>query len=138
MERSLRPIDPLVHITEEATLEALGQTLARARIEAVLKARGVVEQRARKLTMVLTVLVCIAMNLFTEEAIDDVLGKLMQGPRFLRPDDDLAVARASAICQRRQQLGVRPDGRAVSGSVPAAGDRRHPRRLSVWAAADGD
>ena len=108
MERSLRPIDPLVHITEEATLEALGQTLARARIEAVLKARGVVEQRARKLTMVLTVLVCIAMNLFTEEAIDDVLGKLMQGPRFLRPDDDLAVARASAICQRRQQLGVGP------------------------------
>ena len=89
-------------------LEALGQTLARARIEAVLNTLGVVEQRARKLTMVLTVLVCIAMNLFTEEAIDDVLGKLMQGPRFLRPDDDLAVARASAICQRRQQLGVKP------------------------------
>ncbi len=58
--------------------------------------------------MVLTVLVCIAMNLFTEEAIDDVLGKLMQGPRFLRPDDDLVLARASAICQRRQQLGVKP------------------------------
>lgn len=108
MERSLRPIDPVVHITEEATLEALGQTLARTRIEAVLTALGVVEQRTRKLTMVLTVLVCIAMNLFTEEAIDDVLGKLMQGPRFLRPDDDLAVARASAICQRRQQLGVKP------------------------------
>ncbi len=108
MERSLRPIDPLVHITEEAMLEAIGQTLARARIEAVLNTLGVVEQRARKLTMVLTVLVCIAMNLFTEEAIDDVLGKLMQGPRFLRPDDDLAVARASAICQRRQQLGVKP------------------------------
>jgi hypothetical protein len=108
MERSLRPIDPLVHVTEEATLEALGQTLARTRIEAVLKAHGVVEQRVRKLTIVLTVLVCIAMNLFTEEAIDDVLGKLMQGPRFLRPDDDLRLARASAICQRRQQLGVKP------------------------------
>ena len=89
MERSLRPIDPVVHITEEATLEALGQTLARTRIEAVLNALGVVEQRARKLTMVLTVLVCIAMNLFTEEAIDDVLVKLLQGPRFLRPSDDV-------------------------------------------------
>ena len=54
MERRLRPSDPLVHITEEATLEALGQTLARARIEAVLNALGVVEQRTRKLTMVLT------------------------------------------------------------------------------------
>ena len=48
------------------------------------------------------------MNRFTEEAIDDVLGKLMQGPRCLCPDDDWAVARASAICQRRQQLGVKP------------------------------
>jgi hypothetical protein len=89
MERSLRPINSVVHITEEATLEALGQTLACTRIETVLTVLGVVEQRARKLTMVLTVLVCIAMNLFTKEAIDDVLGKLMQGPRFLRPDDDL-------------------------------------------------
>jgi hypothetical protein len=87
MERSLRPIDPFVHVTEEATLAALGQTLERAWIEAVLQARGVVETRVRKLTMVLTVLVCIAMNLFTEEAIDDVLGKLMQGPRFLRPNE---------------------------------------------------
>ncbi len=108
MERSLRSIDPLVHITEEATLDALGQTLARSRIEAVLTALGGVEQRARKLTLVLAVLVCIAMNLFTEESIDDVLVKLLQGARFLRPDDDLEVASASAICQRRQPLGVGP------------------------------
>jgi hypothetical protein len=58
--------------------------------------------------MVLAVLLCIAMNLFTEEALDDVLAKLLQGPRFLRPDDDLVPASASAICQRRQQLGVAP------------------------------
>jgi hypothetical protein len=108
VERSLRAIDPFVQITEEATLEALGQTLARARLEAVLSTLAVAEQRARKLTMVLTVFVCIAMNLFTEEAIDDVLVKLLQGPRFLRPDDDTTAASASAICQRRRQLGVRP------------------------------
>ena len=108
MERSLRPIEPFVHLTQEATLDALGHTLARSRLEAVLKAVGVMEQRARKLTLVLAVMVCIAMNLFTEEAIDDVLVKLLQGPRFLRPDDDVEVASASAICQRRQQLGVAP------------------------------
>ncbi len=108
MERSLRPIEPFVHLTQEASLDALGHTLARSRIEAVLQAVGVMEQRARKLTLVLAVLVCIAMNLFTEEAIDDVLVKLLQGPRFLRPDDDVEGASASAICQRRQQLGVAP------------------------------
>ena len=33
--------------------------------------------------MVLAAWLCIAMNLFTEEAIDNVLQKLLQGPRFL-------------------------------------------------------
>lgn len=106
--RSLRQIEPDVHFTEEATLDALGQTLARPRIEAVLQSLGVREQRTRKLTMVLTVLLCITMSLYTEEAIDDVLRKLLQGPRFLRPDDDLEPASAAAICQRRRQLGVAP------------------------------
>ena len=106
--RSLRQVDTAVHFTQEATLDALGQTVTRARIETLLQSLNCTEQRARKLTMVLAVLLCIAMNLFTEEAIDDVLAKLLQGPRFLRPDDDLVPASASAICQRRQQLGVAP------------------------------
>jgi Insertion element 4 transposase N-terminal/Transposase DDE domain len=108
VERSLRQLDPHVHFTQEATLDALGQTLARPRIEALLGAQGVLEQRTRKLTMVLAVLVCVAMNLFTEDAIEEVLFKLLQGPRFLRPADELHAASASAICQRRQQLGVAP------------------------------
>jgi hypothetical protein len=108
VERSLRQLDPGVHFTEEATLDALGRTLARSRIEAVLVALGVFEQRTRKLTMILTVWLCIAMNLFTEEATDDVLQKLLQGPRFLRPDENLTPASAGAITQRRQQLGVPP------------------------------
>ena len=106
--RSLRQVDLSVHYTQEATLEALGQTLSRAQIERVLNAFGVLEQRTRKLTMVLTVLLCIAMNLFTEEAQDDVLAKLLQGPRFLRPEEDLKPASASAISQRRRQVGVAP------------------------------
>ncbi len=106
--RSLRQVDETVHFTQEATLDALGQTITRARIETLLHSLNCVEQRTRKLTLVLAVLVCIAMNLFTEEAIDDVLAKLLQGPRFLRPDDDLVPASASAICQRRRQLGVAP------------------------------
>lgn len=106
--RSLRQVDETVHFTREATLDALGQTITRARIESLLQSLNCVEQRTRKLTLVLAVLVCIAMNLFTEEAIDDVLAKLLQGPRFLRPDDDLVPASASAICQRRRQLGVTP------------------------------
>ncbi len=106
--RSLRQVDPGVHWTHAAALDALGRTLNRSRIEQVLKRCGVLEERTRKLTLVLAVLLCIAMNLFTEEAQDDVLVKLLQGPRFLRPEDDLEPASASAIAQRRPQVGVAP------------------------------
>lgn len=108
MARSLRQIDAAVHLTSEATLEVMGELVSPERITKVLQPIGKRALRVRKLTMVLVVLVCIAMNLFTEEAIEDVLAKLMQGPRFLRPEKDIVVASKGAICQRRRQLGVAP------------------------------
>jgi hypothetical protein len=108
MERSLRQIDSDVHLTSEATLDTLGEIVSPKQIRKVLDPIGKRELRVRKLTMVMVVLICIAMNLFTEEAIEDVLVKLMQGPRFLRPGDDIVVASKGAICQRRRQLGVAP------------------------------
>ena len=108
MKRSLRQIDPAVHLTDEVTLAALGQTISRDQIEQVLTPLGIATSRKRKLTFVLVVLLCIAMCLYTEEAIDDVFVKLMQGPRFLRPQEEIVGASQSAICQRRQQLGVVP------------------------------
>lgn len=108
MERSLRQIDPTVHWTQEIRFDAMLRVINLAQIEKVLSGLGVSELRKRKLTMVLTVILCIAMNLFTEEAIDDVMDKLAAGPRFLRVVEDFESAGASAICQRRQQLGVAP------------------------------
>jgi hypothetical protein len=108
MERSLRQIDVNVHWTQEVSLDLLSQIITRSRIEYVLAGLGVSELRVRKLTMVITVLLCIGMNLFTEEAIDDVMVKLVAAPRFLRPVNELEAAGASAICQRRKQLGVAP------------------------------
>jgi len=108
MERSLRQLTPTVHFSTEATLDAFGQVLSRSRIEAVLARLRVAEARKRKLTLVLAALVCIAMNVFTEEAIDAVLVKLLQGARFLRPTEDGLPASAGAIVQRRRQLGVAP------------------------------
>ena len=89
MERSLRQIDVNVHWTEEVSLDILSQIITRSRIESVLAGLGVSELRIRKLTMVVTVLLCIGMNLFTEEAIDDVMGKLVAGSRFLRTKNDI-------------------------------------------------
>ncbi len=108
MERSLRQLDSSVHWTHEATLDGLSRVISSARVAQVLQRAGASERRIRKLSLVLTVFVCIGMNLFADEAIDAVLRKLLAGARFLRPEQDLDLAGASAICQRRRQLGVRP------------------------------
>lgn len=108
MEISLRQINPHVHLASEVTLGAMASIVSIKEILKVLEPLGISELRVRKLTMVVVVLVCIAMNLFTEEAIEDVLARLMQGPRFHRPGDDIVTASKSAICQRRRQLGVAP------------------------------
>ena len=106
--RSLRQVCASVHFSQDATLDALGRHFVPVRIDALLDAWQVREQRLRKLPMRLVVLLCIAMNLFTDESLDGVLGKLLQGARFLRPTEEGLTATASAICQRRQQLGVAP------------------------------
>jgi len=85
----------------------LSRVITRERLEIILEALKLTEIRVRKLTMVVTIWLCIAMNMYTEESIDDVMVKLAAGPRFLRPMEGIDVAGASAICQRRQQLGLR-------------------------------
>lgn len=109
MERSLRQIRATVHWAREITLDVLCERISSTRIVSVLGRLGVSERRVRKLTMELIVLLCIGMNLFTEEAIDDVLQKLIAGQRFLTLADEKQMGSgASAISQRRQQLGVAP------------------------------
>ncbi len=81
MAISLRQINPAVHLTNEATLEALGEIVSPEQIKKILKPLDKCELRVRKLTMVLVVLICIAMCLYTEEAIEDVLAKLSSAAR---------------------------------------------------------
>ncbi len=108
MERSLRQMNSSVQIATGATLDMLGEHLTPAVIEPVLRQFGLRDVRQRKLPMVVVVLLCVAINLFADQAIEDVLVKLLAGPRFLRPDDHRWPATKGAISQRRQQLGVRP------------------------------
>lgn len=54
--RSFRTVDLTVYFTQEAALEALAQTLARARIETVLAQVGITAQCTRKRNLVLAVL----------------------------------------------------------------------------------
>jgi hypothetical protein len=108
MQRSLRQLMPDVHFSTEATLAAVGQTLAPDRIAAALRSCGLHTQRMRKLPLDLVIVLIVAMGLLADTALEDVLIKLLQGPSFLRPDGPELAAHKGAISQRRQQVGVRP------------------------------
>src|SRR5438876_219194 len=64
--------------------------------------------RRRKLPSDVTLLLCVAMSLFTQHALDVVLHKMVHGLRLFWPDPDIALASKSAISQARYRLGARP------------------------------
>ena len=103
-----RPILSIPQTTSPITFAAFGDLLATDRIAHVLAAAKAITHRQRKLSLVFTAQLCIAMSLWSDESIDDIARKLLDGPRVrgtLRAD---AIPSAGAICRRRQTLGVAP------------------------------
>ncbi|MHB0870821.1 MAG: IS4 family transposase [Chloroflexota bacterium] len=89
-------------------MEAIEAAVPRATVEAVVADLGVAEQRRRKLPAQLTVLLAIAMNLFTHHSLEEVLRRLLKGLRFIWPDPDIATANKGAISMARYRLGATP------------------------------
>ncbi len=66
------------------------------------------EEREQALTMPIVIITIIAMGLFSSLSIPHVLHKIAQGLRYIWSEPCVRLPGASAISQRRQQLGVRP------------------------------
>ena len=104
----IRQIDPNAKLADEVSVEAIEAAVPRATVEAVVADLGVAEQRRRKLPAELTILLTVAMNLFTHDALEEVLRKLLQGLRFLWPQPDILTASKGAISMARYRLGAAP------------------------------
>jgi len=106
---SLRTIADGIRFPEAVSLNALEQAIPQTTVEAVVADLGVEEQRIRKLPAVVTLLLCIAMGLFTNMALEQVLMKMVKGLRYIWPgDEDYETATKGAICQARYRLGAKP------------------------------
>lgn len=106
---SLRRIADNIKFPEAVSLNALEQVITQATVEAVVADLGVEEERMRKLPAVVTLWLCIAMGLFTNTALEQVLKKMVKGLRYIWPGDaDYETANKSAICQARYRLGAQP------------------------------
>lgn len=104
----LREIETESNFSQALTLDAIEHAVPLAEIQAVLEAEGVRTERERKLNMVVTVLLTIAMNLYPRASIGEVLRKIAQGLRYVWPEPEYEVAKDSAISARRYQLGAGP------------------------------
>jgi Insertion element 4 transposase N-terminal/Transposase DDE domain len=94
--------------TDAIALEALERVMPAEVIQAAATSADVPTKRRRKLPNDVTLLLCVAMSLFTQHAVDVVLRKMVHGLRLFWPDPDITLAGKSAISQARYRLGARP------------------------------
>ena len=105
---SLRHIAPESKFTHALHLDLFEHLIPPSLIGEVLTETHGWEEREKALNMPMVIAIIIAMGLFTSCSIPHVLHKLAQGLRYIWPDPRLHLPGASAISQRRQQLGVLP------------------------------
>lgn len=101
----IRQIEAETKFVETITVEAITQVVALETIQNVVEECGVGEDRVRQLWAELVVILCIAMNLFSEMALTAVLRQLLRGARLLHANEAVKVASKSAISQARYRLG---------------------------------
>ena len=104
----LRVIDTERKFSRALSLDAIARPVPWGDIQAVVAAHGPPQCRDRKLNAALTVLLVIAMHLYTHLSLGHVLRQLAVGLRYIWPDARYVVAGDAAISYRRYQLGPRP------------------------------
>src|SRR5215218_127135 len=72
MTLRIRHIDPDATPTSQVSLEALARIIPEATVAEVLKECDATEQRTRKLCASFVVILCVAMNLYTNDCISHV------------------------------------------------------------------
>jgi Insertion element 4 transposase N-terminal/Transposase DDE domain len=105
---TIREIEAACKFSSQLTVEALGRAIPQRAIEHALAHHALAPDRVRKVTLVLTVWLVIALHLYPTVAIAGVLRKLARGLRFIWPDPTLPLPGDSALAYRRAQLGARP------------------------------
>jgi hypothetical protein len=108
MPFTIREIDAECEFCQAVSVDALAHAIPQSALHQALAHHGVAAQRERKLTLLLTLWLVIALHLYPSVSIAGVLRKLVRGLRFLWPDPSLPLPGESALAYRRAQLGAPP------------------------------
>lgn len=108
MRFTIRDIEAECKFSSALTVDALTHVIPDATIRQVIAQEAVGEVRERRLTVVLTVWLVIALHLFPTVSISGVFRKLAHGLRLVWPDPEVPLPTDSALAYRRRQVGTRP------------------------------
>lgn len=108
MAFSLRQIPAGSKLSDAMSVQILQQIYPRSLMENILTTCHAWEKRERRLNMLLILLLVIAMNWYPKRSQLGVLETLARGARFLWPTDELPLASAGSLADRRAQLGSEP------------------------------
>jgi len=104
----IREIEVESQFCTQVTVEVINRVVPLTLMEAVITECGVEQQRIRKLPALLTMSLCIAMNLFSELSLSFVLVRLVRGTRRLGDISVAELASKGPISRARYRLGVKP------------------------------
>jgi hypothetical protein len=109
MTLRIRHLDPDATPSAQVSLEALARVVPQETVSEVLKECDAQERRTRKLPAAFVVLLCVAMNLYTNDCIAHVFFRLLSRLRWLLADPMVTPhVSKGALCQARYRLGARP------------------------------
>jgi hypothetical protein len=109
MALRIRPISPDATPSSQLSLETLARVLRPAILTEVIDRCAAREKRARKLPASTVLLLCVAMNLYSNDCLTHVFFRLVSRIRWwLLGDPEALRVSKGALCQARYRLGARP------------------------------
>jgi hypothetical protein len=104
----IRAWAPGAKFVDAIALEAVASVVSPEHVRAAAAQAASPTRRRRKLPADVTLLLCLAMSLWTHYPLRVVLAKLVHGLRLFWVDPDIVLASKGAIAQARARLGPRP------------------------------
>lgn len=105
---TIREIDAECKFSQALTIDVLERAIPPQAIDQALARHRIAANRERRLTLVVTIWMVIALHLYPTVSIGGVLRKLARGLRFIWPDPLIRLPGDSAIAYRRAQVGAQP------------------------------
>jgi hypothetical protein len=129
MALRIRSISPDATPSSQLSLETLARVLRPAIVTEVIDRCAAREKRARKLPASTVLLLCVAMNLYSNDCLTHVFFRLVSRMRWLLGDPDALRVSKGALCQARYRLGAPGLWSNSSGGCASPWPRpRRPKR----------